>query len=292
MTRNIKVLPSSHLSAELEPNKPYPPPTLLPALKSDIHELARIEVEALSSNLLFRLYFSDPTKFYRSLVASLEQLLEEAECQCWIVKAVTDEGELMGWGAWCLRPADLRSKECDPKPFQSWMMVKPEEEKSVGGGDGKGGLAIFPSVAGLPQYVHDCTRTVLDDWMLGRRHLLLNALFTKPEYRRRGVGTAILKWGNEKADRRGLPCFLQSTPEGHGLYRREGWKNVGQLDVDLRDWVRGGGEGMGWGTYRIGWLVRLPEDRRENERERLVKKLNMAGGMKDSKDMVWGVDFM
>jgi hypothetical protein len=51
------------------------------------------------------------------------------------------------------------------------------------------------------------------------------------------------------------------------LYKSLGWKEVGKLDVDLRDWVYGGGDGKGWGTYRITCGVRLPDVWKNNDGE-------------------------
>jgi len=43
----------------------------------------------------------------------------------------------------------------------------------------------------------------------------------------------LVKWGTDQADKRGLPCFLESSPEGLGLYRKHGFKEVGFFDTDI-----------------------------------------------------------
>lgn len=55
---------------------------------------------------------------------------------------------------------------------------------------------------------------------------VLNILFTHPDYRRMGVGTLIISWGLEQADRLGLECFVEGTKEGKPCYERFGFKVV------------------------------------------------------------------
>jgi GNAT superfamily N-acetyltransferase len=293
--------PSSSLpTSQSKPPSTYPPPILLPIEKHDIPTLAQIHVSASSHDLLFRLYFSTPAYEYHNICAALEQQLTSTKFKWWFVKAVDrdDPSIIMGWGAWCVRPANLgeREKRASCFGFFGGGLVQGEGldgEVGAEGGEGDVKDGGFPIIQGLPQYVHDHTQPILDDWLLGKPHLLLSALFTSPKYQRRGVGTSILKWGNERADEEGLPCFLQSTPFGYGLYKELGWKDVGSLDVDLRDWVRGarGVLATGWGIYSVSYMVRLPEDRREMERVALQRRLQVASE-KEKKKMVWGVDFI
>ena len=262
-------------------------PILLPATRSDIHELARIEVDALSSNLLLRLCFSDLTQLYRSLISSLEQLFESDQTRYWLVKAISEDGELMGWGAWSVRAAESDLRERDMNPYESWMLVTSGAENlHVNTND------MFPAMPGLRSFIHEKTCNVVDDWLAGRRHLVLHGLFVAPKYQRQGVGGAIIQWGNQKADAQDLPCLVHSTPIAYGIYREEGWKEVGVINVDLRSWTRGNVEGMGWGNFRVSGLLRLPRDKREEERVRMIKRLKVAGVGKEVENMVWGVDFM
>ena len=55
---------------------------------------------------------------------------------------------------------------------------------------------------------------------------VLNILFTHPDFRRKGVGSLIINWGIEQADRLGLECFFEATREGKPCYERFGFKVV------------------------------------------------------------------
>ena len=63
------------------------------------------------------------------------------------------------------------------------------------------------------------------------------------------AGRMLLDWGVDEADRLGLPCWLQSTPQGVGLYRKVGFVDVGNMDIDMSKF---GGEG----TYRYSCMIR------------------------------------
>lgn len=47
----------------------------------------------------------------------------------------------------------------------------------------------------------------------GRPYWLLGLLFVDPAAQGSGVGKALLTWGFERADRDGLPIYLEATPE-------------------------------------------------------------------------------
>jgi hypothetical protein len=43
----------------------------------------------------------------------------------------------------------------------------------------------------------------------------------------------LVKWGTDQADERGIPCYLESSPEGFSLYNKHGFKEVGFFDTDI-----------------------------------------------------------
>ena len=70
-----------------------------------------------------------------------------------------------------------------------------------------------------------------------------------PDYQRRGVGKLLMEWGLDVADREGLSCRLQATPQGRGLYSKCGFENVGNMDIDMSKY---GGKGI----YRYVCMLR------------------------------------
>ncbi|CAG8897191.1 unnamed protein product [Penicillium egyptiacum] len=71
--------------------------------------------------------------------------------------------------------------------------------------------------------------------------LVLDLLATLPEYQGRGFGSAILKWGMEKADASQSRIFLEGTPEGVPVYLKHGWKILEEV---VMDYTRFGGVGQ------------------------------------------------
>ena len=70
------------------------------------------------------------------------------------------------------------------------------------------------------------TQAVMDEFNSRRfkhmacPHALLYICFTTPKYERRGVSTALVRWGIERADKEGWPCFTEASPRGTPVYAR------------------------------------------------------------------------
>lgn len=101
----------------------------------------------------------------------------------------------------------------------------------------------------------------------------LSILACKPARHRSGAGSALLRWGVDKADREGKVAFLEASPAGYPLYRRFGWADVGVQDLDLASFGAKQGEGEDWGgevavalagpkaegVYRSALMKRVPK---------------------------------
>lgn len=69
------------------------------------------------------------------------------------------------------------------------------------------------------------------DSTYGEQQLNLMVLATRPDYQRRGAGSALVQWGMKKAKEEGLTVTLFSSPQGHGLYSKLGFVEVGTAHV-------------------------------------------------------------
>lgn len=111
-------------------------------------------------------------------------------------------------------------------------------------------------------------------------HMMLDVLATDPAHMRKGAGKLLVRFGTDLADELGLPCFLEGSPEGEGLYRSCGFEPVGVIWMDLDKYrdqsggqVEGGGgrgadvdglersEGVGPGWYKHVVMVRPVKSR-------------------------------
>ncbi|KAF1356348.1 acyl-CoA N-acyltransferase [Delphinella strobiligena] len=77
-----------------------------------------------------------------------------------------------------------------------------------------------------------CRREIMG----GRPHVYLAVLVVSEQYQRRGVGSAAMKWGLDRADELGLPAYLESSRQGRGLYERWGFRVVKLLPFDAREY--------------------------------------------------------
>ncbi|KAK4703665.1 hypothetical protein P7C70_g2554, partial [Phenoliferia sp. Uapishka_3] len=55
------------------------------------------------------------------------------------------------------------------------------------------------------------------------KHWYCSLLVTDPRFQKTGAGSALLKWGCDKADEWGVPAYLKGTPKGMSLYERFGF---------------------------------------------------------------------
>lgn len=42
-------------------------------------------------------------------------------------------------------------------------------------------------------------------------------------HRKRGYGSALVKWGSDLADKLGVECYLDASPDGKPLYEKNGY---------------------------------------------------------------------
>ncbi|CAD6577331.1 MAG: hypothetical protein ASARMPREDX12_008310 [Alectoria sarmentosa] len=68
---------------------------------------------------------------------------------------------------------------------------------------------------------------------MSKPHAYLNVCFVHPDFRRRRVGTLLLKWGLDMADGMGLEVFIDSSDHGKGLYERHDFVAAPCVIVDF-----------------------------------------------------------
>ncbi|MCJ1393140.1 hypothetical protein MMC18_006012 [Xylographa bjoerkii] len=76
--------------------------------------------------------------------------------------------------------------------------------------------------------------------MAGEPHCLLGLLDTHPDHQRRGAGAMLVQWGANIADEAGLRCYLEASPAGYHLYRQKGFKDVGNIDMNMAKYGKEG----------------------------------------------------
>jgi hypothetical protein len=64
-----------------------------------------------------------------------------------------------------------------------------------------------------------------------RPHYFLELMGTIDENKRKGAASMLLQWGCDQADREGLECYVDASPDGLPLYERFGWEKKGEQDM-------------------------------------------------------------
>ena len=83
----------------------------------------------------------------------------------------------------------------------------------------------------------DSISTIRRRCFMGRQsYMYLADLATAPHARRQGAASLLLRWGIDRADAYGIPCYLQGSPDGASLYQKYGFTTVEEVLLDLRPW--------------------------------------------------------
>lgn len=67
--------------------------------------------------------------------------------------------------------------------------------------------------------------------------LELDSLFVDPDYRGRGIGSSLVRWGNHLADHMMLPIWLEASTTGHDVYLRQGFHDWVHCKLTMGKWV-------------------------------------------------------
>src|SRR4051812_41585280 len=69
------------------------------------------------------------------------------------------------------------------------------------------------------------------------RYVFVVSLAVSPKHQRQGVRLALLKWGTEIANERGVFIWVHSSAAAVSAYAKSGFKLIGSLDVELDEYV-------------------------------------------------------
>lgn len=61
----------------------------------------------------------------------------------------------------------------------------------------------------------------------------LHICFTSNDYRRRGAGGMMMKWGCDLADLLGIPGWIEASPEGNFLYKTYGFYDYEKIEGEM-----------------------------------------------------------
>jgi predicted N-acetyltransferase YhbS len=88
--------------------------------------------------------------------------------------------------------------------------------------------------------------------MLNCLNVDLTHIFVKPTYRRKGIGSQLVRIAVDKAAEAGIPFSVCSEPAAHDFFLKLGFKDTVHGDIDLRKWAP---ENSGFGNFRLYGMV-------------------------------------
>ncbi|GAA6021149.1 hypothetical protein JCM10207_008333, partial [Rhodosporidiobolus poonsookiae] len=208
----IKLYPMSRPAASVPPNPSLsrPPPTILPALPTDLPALSRIQNAAFHSSAIWGVLFAGVTaaahaeQLTKRLAAALESPRRA------VVKAVDGTGEVVGWALWEVPNREEGEGREGEEQEKEKEKEKPKREWPEG-----------TNVALAEEFFGSMSPR------MEQPHYHLSILVVDPTKARNGAGSALVKWGCRKADEEGVPMDLKSTPLAVELYRRAGFSESG-----------------------------------------------------------------
>ena len=94
------------------------------------------------------------------------------------------------------------------------------------------------------------------------RFLLVNTLAVDPVWKGQGVGSELLRWVIELADREEISIWAQVSPAAHGVFKLAGFEEVHSLVLDLDKYYhhRDDGSKTTRGSYEFKFMLRKVRD--------------------------------
>jgi GNAT superfamily N-acetyltransferase len=127
--------------------------------------------------------------------------------KCVHTDPATGEEKIIGFAEWLVWERERTEEEYMQENYLmrlEWVKDKEQRDYCLG--------QMLPEI--------DMRRRV----MKGRPFALLIYMCVDPEYRRRGVATACVKWGMDKCAELGIPAYLEASEEGMKTYKSLGWE--------------------------------------------------------------------
>ncbi|RDW95029.1 hypothetical protein BP5796_00792 [Coleophoma crateriformis] len=247
----------------------YPLPVLEIATKEDVPELVDQMIAASSNyNLIFYLRSPSPEHLAKMVIRMRNAFTSMIEAPDYMVlKAVDPETKAIAasaaWQFVHFKDAELDSVTEGKQHADERLAMRPQVTIAAG-------LVINDGISDkdktegptLWDVIEEAYQKFTSAWMESTKSIYLASLSTHPRFQRRGIGTTLLTWGHELADKHGVPSFLVSTPFGHPLYEHLGWRDVERpLELELQKWAPYASNGdLGWGTFKYYYMLRMPRN--------------------------------
>ncbi|RGP68278.1 puromycin n-acetyltransferase [Fusarium sporotrichioides] len=176
--------------------------TTRPATHDDIPRMLEVFFSAFSSSPLNERCFPPSSQEVQDWQENLIQRNIDNKDDNYMIVAEQDSC-ILGWARWARREQPLPGKQIKRSTFPT-------------SGDQETARHFFQA-----------NNDAAIKYIAGEKHWFLSTIAVAKEGQRRGVGSALMKFGVEKADEEGWMSYLNSSQEGKGLYGKFGFKVSG-----------------------------------------------------------------
>lgn len=248
--------------------------SIFPCDAKDVPMLARIAGRAFETDRHTQMKALGKTPYDHEggMQEALTSWVEPSDRRLLVNAKDDTTGEILGWVCWGLRGYDTSSSAAAPAPVEEAQKTS-EEGSQQPQKEGSHGVEE-PS----QEPVHDddpiarleaLTDTDMQRWMgklmpSGTKCMFIISIAVVPSAQSRGVGSALIKYGTERADADGVFCWVHSSEAGSGAFEKQDFREVGRLTVDLDEYapcspLESDSRGGKWGEYVFRYMKRLPQ---------------------------------
>ncbi|RAL09784.1 GNAT family N-acetyltransferase [Aspergillus homomorphus CBS 101889] len=223
--------------------------TIRPATEHDVPSLTQIIIQAFARTPFWENLFPEGTTDPRPLktARTLSKLLDPTTHV--LVAEHPSTGRIVGYARWTL-PSSSTSTSCSstvPTTHPRIPAISEEAQRMASRSS-----ELFPS--GGNRAAYDSFYEGLERGKkryLSEGDFVLELLATLPEEQGKGVASGLLRWGLERADAVNARVYLEATEEGYPIYRKYGWRDLGEFRMDFEEFG-------GWGVQRWVFMMRDP----------------------------------
>ncbi len=220
---------------------------VVPCEPGNLHICCSIKAQAFAANPLFSLIYPNGGTEALQKSFTYHSLLEydSPDIHMYCVVDALDRDKLIAYAKWAV------------------VNGQPRDDGGTGSVSGDGTLPVVSSKAPHvppedtydPLFQHFLSEaTPIRKAHLTTQTIVLDDLSVKPEHQWHGAGKLLLRTLIDFADKKCLPCYIESTPGAYNMYTHQGFREVDKLDIDLGQWKQG------YGVYRTSMLYRDPKE--------------------------------